>query len=70
MAPPGLAGTVMAQQPPLSLLNQQQQQKKNLKKQGNRSYPRGVSLDFRKLAGLTLVNYIDHHGEYELNLFD
>jgi hypothetical protein len=30
----------------------------------SRSYPRGVGLDFRKLAGLTLVSYIDHHGEY------
>lgn len=28
----------------------------------SRSYPRGVGLDFRKLAGLTLLNYIDHHG--------
>ena len=29
----------------------------------SRSYPRGVGLDFRKLAGLTLMSYIDHHGE-------
>ena len=29
----------------------------------SRSYPRGVGLDFRKLAGLTLVSYIDHHGK-------
>lgn len=28
----------------------------------SRSYPRGVGLDFRKLAGLTLMGYIDHHG--------
>ena len=28
----------------------------------SRSYPRGVGLDFRKLAGLTLLGYIDHHG--------
>lgn len=28
----------------------------------SRSYPRGVGLDFRKLAGLTLMSYIDHHG--------
>ena len=28
----------------------------------SRSYPRGVQSDFRKLAGLTLLNYIDHHG--------
>jgi hypothetical protein len=31
-------------------------------KQQSRSYPRGVGLDFRKLAGLTLASYIDHHG--------
>jgi len=30
----------------------------------SRSYPRGVQSDFRKLAGLTLLNYIDHHGAY------
>jgi hypothetical protein len=29
----------------------------------SRSYPRGVGLDFRKLAGLTLQSFIDHHGE-------
>jgi hypothetical protein len=29
----------------------------------SRSYPRGVGLDFRKLAGISLINYIDHHGE-------
>ena len=28
----------------------------------SRSYPRGVGIDFRKLAGLTLMSYIDHHG--------
>ena len=28
----------------------------------SRSYPRGVGVDFKKLAGLTLLNYIDHHG--------
>ena len=27
----------------------------------SRSYPRGVGLDFRKLTGLTLLSYIDHH---------
>jgi len=32
----------------------------------SRSYPRGVGLDFRKLPGLTLVSYIDHHGEYNI----
>jgi hypothetical protein len=31
-------------------------------KNHSRSYPRGVGLDFRKLAGLSLLNYIDHHG--------
>jgi hypothetical protein len=33
-------------------------------KSHSRSYPRGVGLDFRKLAGLTLLSYIDHHGAY------
>ena len=33
----------------------------------SRSYPRGVGLDFRKLAGLTLVSYIDRHGTSVLN---
>lgn len=28
----------------------------------SRSYPRGVGPDFRKLTGLTLLSYIDHHG--------
>ena len=27
----------------------------------SRSYPRGVALDFRKLAGMALLGYIDHH---------
>lgn len=30
----------------------------------SRSYPRGVGPDFRKLTGLTLNAYIDHHGMY------
>jgi hypothetical protein len=34
----------------------------NVKQSHSRSYPRGVGLDFRKLAGLTLLSYIDHHG--------
>ena len=34
----------------------------------SRSYPRGVGLDFRKLAGLTLVSYIDHHGKQILEI--
>jgi hypothetical protein len=29
----------------------------------SRSYPRGVGPDFRKLTGLTLLSYIDHHGK-------
>lgn len=33
-------------------------------KHHSRSYPRGVGLDFRKLAGLTLASYIEHHGTY------
>jgi hypothetical protein len=33
------------------------------KQSNSRIYPRGVSLDFRKLTGLTLLSYIDHHGE-------
>lgn len=33
----------------------------------SRSYPRGVGLDFRKLAGLTLLGYIDHHGTYPVS---
>ena len=32
-------------------------------KHHSRSYPRGVGLDFRKLAGVTLASYIDHHGK-------
>uniref|UniRef100_A0A7S1YT92 SGF29 C-terminal domain-containing protein n=1 Tax=Ditylum brightwellii TaxID=49249 RepID=A0A7S1YT92_9STRA len=28
----------------------------------SRSYPRGVGLNFRNLAGPTLMSYIDHHG--------
>lgn len=32
----------------------------------SRSYPRGVGLDFRKIAGMTLLSYIDHHGTYVL----
>ncbi|KAI2511966.1 Sin3 binding region of histone deacetylase complex subunit SAP30 [Fragilaria crotonensis] len=39
------------------------QQRRTSQKAGHsRSYPRGVGLDFRKLAGLTLFSYIDHHG--------
>jgi hypothetical protein len=35
----------------------------------SRSYPRGVGLDFRKLAGLSLINYIDHHGTFLLDYY-
>ena len=52
MAPPGLTGFTGTTQ------------KRKAGKTGHsRSYPRGVGLDFRKLGGLTLVGYIDHHGE-------
>lgn len=37
-------------------------QNKDGKDHFSRSYPRGVGIDFRKLSGLTLLNYIDHHG--------
>lgn len=37
-------------------------QRNSTKSSHSRSYPRGVGLDFRKLAGLTLLSYIDHHG--------
>ena len=41
------------------------QQRRTSQKAGHsRSYPRGVGLDFRKLAGLTLFSYIDHHGTF------
>ena len=33
-------------------------------KHHSRSYPRGVGLDFRKLPGMTLISYIDQHGEW------
>lgn len=39
-----------------------QQRRGPAKGSHSRSYPRGVGLDFRKLAGLTLLGYIDHHG--------
>jgi SGF29 tudor-like domain/Sin3 binding region of histone deacetylase complex subunit SAP30 len=34
----------------------------HVKPSHSRSYPRGVGLDFRKLPGISLINYIDHHG--------
>ena len=52
MAPPGLAAPASTTQ-----------KRKSGKTGHSRSYPRGVGLDFRKLGGLTLVGYIDHHGE-------
>mmetsp|Transcript_3484 Transcript_3484/g.7911 ORF Transcript_3484/g.7911 Transcript_3484/m.7911 type:complete len:275 (-) Transcript_3484:148-972(-) len=51
MPPPGLSGTIGSGQ-----------KRKATKSSHSRSYPRGVGLDFRKLGGLTLVSYIDHHG--------
>ncbi|KAG7362105.1 SGF29 tudor-like domain containing protein [Nitzschia inconspicua] len=58
MAPPGLGS------PPLKSSEHKSGSaiKKKAVKSVSRSYPRGVGMDFRKLAGLTLVNYIDHHG--------
>ncbi|GKY91922.1 hypothetical protein MPSEU_000163800 [Mayamaea pseudoterrestris] len=37
-------------------------QRRGTYKQQSRAYPRGVCLDFRKLGGLSLLSYIDHHG--------
>jgi hypothetical protein len=53
MPPPGLSGPTVSGQ-----------KRKSNKVGHSRSYPRGVGLDFRKLGGLTLVSYIDHHGTY------
>jgi hypothetical protein len=63
MAPPGLGST------PLDKGSDHKggsASKKKTVKNVSRSYPRGVGMDFRKLAGLTLVNYIDHHGKITL----
>lgn len=57
MPPPGLAGPTNSGQ-----------KRKSTKSGHSRSYPRGVGLDFRKLGGLTLVSYIDHHGTHTLLL--
>jgi len=57
MAPPGLSSTSDKGDSGGS-----KTVKKKTFKTVSRSYPRGVGLDFRKLAGLTLVSYIDHHG--------
>jgi hypothetical protein len=46
--------------------SQKQARRSSGKTSHSRSYPRGVGLDFRKLAGLTLVSYIDHHGTWNL----
>jgi hypothetical protein len=46
--------------------SQKQARRSSGKTSHSRSYPRGVGLDFRKLAGLTLVSYIDHHGTFTL----
>ena len=47
---------------PTTAANKQQRRQSANKASHSRSYPRGVGLDFRKLAGLTLFSYIDHHG--------
>ena len=49
--------------PSASTATTKQQRRVSQKAGHSRSYPRGVGLDFRKLAGLTLFSYIDHHGE-------
>ena len=36
----------------------------------SRNYPRGIGLDFRKLSRTTLMSYIDHHGEYLIEIND
>lgn len=59
MPPPGLGGFSGT-----SSTTGTGKRKSGLHKSHSRSYPRGVGLDFRKLAGLTLVSYIDHHGEF------
>ena len=43
------------------IMSQQQQQQQHQQKQTNRTYPRTISLDFRKLPSATLYAYIDHH---------
>jgi hypothetical protein len=59
-APPGAGGT--ATTAPGGLKDPSKDESKDNKEHHSRSYPRGGGLDFRKLAGLTLLNYIDHHG--------
>jgi hypothetical protein len=44
--------------------NKQSATKRVKKTAHSRSYPRGVGLDFRKLAGLTLQSFIDYHGKF------
>jgi len=55
----GFAATAAAAVPPAA----KAQRRGSAKGSHSRSYPRGVGLDFRKLAGLTLLDYIDHHGK-------
>jgi hypothetical protein len=50
----------------VSSTNAKHQRRTNPKVGHSRSYPRGVGLDFRKLSGLTLFSYIDHHGRFLL----
>jgi hypothetical protein len=60
MAPLGLSGTTVKSS---DKTKQAASKTKKTMKSVSRSYPRGVGLDFRKLAGLTLVSYIGHHGK-------
>jgi hypothetical protein len=62
MAPPGLGSPALEKGSDHNKTSGSATKKKTVKSV-SRSYPRGVGMDFRKLAGLTLVNYIDHHGE-------
>ena len=52
------------QAPPSAPGTAGKQQRRGSYKQQSRAYPRGVGLDFRKLGGLSLLSYIDHHGMY------
>eukprot|EP00934_Nitzschia_sp_Nitz4_P006840 Nitzschia sp. Nitz4//scaffold5_size260463//59942//60883//NITZ4_000957-RA/size260463-processed-gene-0.60-mRNA-1//1//CDS//3329555265//6830//frame0 len=61
MPPPGLAG-YPSSTPSSTTSSTTGKRKSGAFKSQSRSYPRGVGLDFRKLAGLTLVSYIEHHG--------
>lgn len=66
MAQPSMAPTVgsspAAAAPPGPAPIAGKQQRRGSYKQQSRAYPRGVALDFRKLGGLSLLSYVDHHG--------